>query len=77
MAGDRDQNRALMADYEEKNENLTREIAQKEGTLAALKGENERQNESISRLNQEKLDLEGQRVRWPPCEGYPGEPVAE
>ena len=63
MAGDRDQNRALMADYEEKNENLTREIAQKEGTLAALKGENERQNESISRLNQEKLDLEGQRVK--------------
>ena len=38
-------------------------IRRKEEALSALKGENERQNESISRLNQEKLDLEGQRVR--------------
>ena len=63
MAGDRDQNRALMAGYEEKNGSLTREIAQKEEVLAGLQRENQSQNEAVARLNQEKLDLEGRRVK--------------
>ncbi len=63
MAGDRDQSRALMAEYEEKNQGFTREIEEKQGALSALQAENQRQNETISRLNQEKIDLEGQRVK--------------
>ena len=63
MAGDRDQNKALMAGYEEKNGSLTREIAQKEEVLAGLQRENQSQNEAVARLNQEKLDLEGRRVK--------------
>ncbi len=63
MAGDRDQSRALMADYEEKNTGLTQEIAEKEEALAALQGETQNQSEAIARLNQEKLDLEGRRVK--------------
>ena len=63
MAGDRDQSRALMAGYEEKNAGLTREIGEKETALAALQSENQTQNEAIARLNQEKLDLEGRRVK--------------
>ena len=63
MAGDRDQSKALMADYEEKNAELTREIAEKEEALAGLRQENQSQNEAIARLNQEKIDLEGRRVK--------------
>ncbi len=63
MAGDRDQSQALMAEYEQKNLGFTQEIAEKEGALAALQGENQSQNEAIARLNQEKLDLEGRRVK--------------
>ena len=63
MAGDRDQSRALMAEYEEKNQGFTREIEEKQEALSALQAENQRQNETISRLNQEKIDLEGQRVK--------------
>ncbi len=63
LAGDRDQSRALMADYERKNLRLTCEIDEKEGTLTGLRQENQRRNEDIVRLNQEKLSLEGQRVK--------------
>ncbi len=63
MAGDRDQSRALMVDYEQKNLGFTQEIAEKEGALAALQAESQSRNEAIARLNQEKLDLEGQRVK--------------
>ena len=63
MAGDRDQSRALMADYEEKNQGFAQEIAEKEAALSAFQEENRSQNETIARLNQEKLELEGQRVK--------------
>ena len=63
MAGDRDQSRALMAGYEEKNAGFTREIGEKEEALAALREASRGQNEAIARLNQEKLDLEGRRVK--------------
>ena len=63
MAGDRDQSRALMADYEAKNAGFTQEIEEKQAALAALQEESRSQNETIARLNQEKIDLEGQRVK--------------
>ena len=63
MAGDRDQGRALMADYEEKNQGFAQEIAQKEEALASLRLENQSRTDAIARLNQEKLALEGERVR--------------
>ncbi|MCI8303368.1 MAG: chromosome segregation protein SMC, partial [Lawsonibacter sp.] len=63
MAGDRDQSRALMADCQRKNEDFTREIEEKEAVLAALREESRDQSEAITRLNQEKIDLEGQRVK--------------
>ena len=63
LAGDRDQSRALMADYRQKNEGFTQEIAQKEEALAALQEESRSRNEAVAQLNQEKLELEGQRVK--------------
>ncbi len=63
LAGDRDNSRALMADYEQKNQGFTREIAEKQGALGALQEESRSQNEAIAQLNQEKLDLEGRRVK--------------
>lgn len=63
MAGDQSQSRALMADYEGKNATLTGEIAAKEESLVSIQKETQGRNETIARLNQEKLDLEGQRVR--------------
>lgn len=63
MAGDRDQSRALMADYEQKNLGFTQEIEEKQRALSALQRENQSRNETISQLNQEKIDLEGQRVK--------------
>ena len=63
MAGDRDQGRALMADYEEKNQGFAQEIAQKEETLTSLRLENQSRTDAIDRLNQEKLELEGERIK--------------
>ena len=55
--------RALIGDYEEKNEAFTREIGEKEASLAQLRRENEEQNQNIAQLNQEKMALEGERVK--------------
>ncbi len=63
ISGDRDQNRALMADYEAKNQDFTEKIREKEETLAALRRENQTRTEAVTRLNQEKLELEGERVK--------------
>ncbi|MEA4933936.1 MAG: chromosome segregation protein SMC [Lawsonibacter sp.] len=63
IAGDRGQSQALMADYQSKNERLTREIADKEEALTVFRTENQERNEAVARLNQEKLELEGKRVR--------------
>ena len=63
IAGDRDQSQARMADYEAKNAGFAREIAEKEERLAALRGENQGRADAVSRLNQEKLELEGRRVQ--------------
>ncbi len=63
IAGDQEQSRALIGDYEEKNEAFTREIGEKEAQLAQLRQENQVQNQTIAQLNQEKLSLEGERVK--------------
>ena len=63
IAGDRDQSRALMADYQAKNEDFTRQIAGKEESLAALREECRKDTDAVARLNQEKLELEGERVK--------------
>ena len=63
MAGDRSQSQALVADYESKNENFAQQISEKQEALENLRGENQTQNETVARLNQEKLELEGQRVK--------------
>ena len=63
MAGDRTQSQALMADYESKNESFALEIQEKQAALSTLQEENRTQNEAVARLNQEKLELEGERVK--------------
>ena len=63
MAGDRDQSRALMEDYRAKNDAITAAIAQKQAELAAIQAENQGRSDAIARLNREKLELEGQRIR--------------
>ncbi len=63
IAGDRDQSQALMADYHQKNEGFTREIAEKEARLSGLREQAKEKNEAVSRLNREKLELEGRRVQ--------------
>ena len=63
LAGDQDQSRALIGDYEEKNQAFTQEIGEKEERLQQLRLENEGQNQAIAQLNQEKMELEGERVK--------------
>jgi len=63
MAGDRNQSRALMEDYQAKNTAITASIAGKQEELAAIQAENQGRTDTIARLNQEKLALEGQRIR--------------
>ena len=63
MAGDRTQSQALMADYESKNEGFALEIQEKQAALSDLQEETRVQNEAVARLNQEKLELEGERVK--------------
>jgi chromosome segregation protein len=63
IAGDRSQSQALMEDYQARNQGFTQEIAQKETELAALQETCRIQNDDIARLNQEKLALEGERIK--------------
>ena len=52
-----------MADYESKNQEFTAQIQAKEQELSALREENRGREETVARLNREKLELEGQRTR--------------
>ena len=63
LAGDRTQSQALMADYESKNQGFTAQIAEKEAALAEIREENRARDEKIAGLNQEKLNLEGRRIK--------------
>ena len=61
MAGDREQNQALIGQYEEKNRQFTQEIGEKTARLQELRAENQVRSEEIRALGDEKLALEGQR----------------
>ena len=61
MAGDREQNQALIGQYEEKNRQFTQEIGEKTARLQELRAENQVRSEEIRTLGEEKLALEGQR----------------
>ncbi|MBU5434179.1 chromosome segregation protein SMC [Pseudoflavonifractor sp. MSJ-37] len=61
LAGDRLQQTALLAEFDEKNAGLEREIREKEDRLCAIRAEAKDREEDIARLNREKLDLEAQR----------------
>ena len=63
LAGDQDQSRALIGDYQEKNQTFAREIGEKEEQLQNLARENQEQQRQIAGLNEEKLALEGERVK--------------
>ena len=63
LAGDQDQSRALIGDYQEKNQTFAREIGEKEEQLQNLARENQEQQRQIAGLNGEKLALEGERVK--------------
>ena len=63
IVGDQEQSRALIGDYEEKNAAFAQEIGEKEARLEALRQENQGQSQAIAQLNQEKLSLEGERVK--------------
>ena len=61
MAGGREQNQALIGQYEEKNRQFTQEIGEKTARLQELRAENQVRSEEIRALGEEKLALEGQR----------------
>ena len=63
IAGDRDQSRNLILEYEEKNRVIAEEIREKNGILETIREENVQRARRISVINQEKMELEGQRLR--------------
>ena len=63
LAGDRDQSQALIGSYEEKNTAYAAQIKEKEGQLDGLRRENQQRAEEISRLNRQRMELEGGRVQ--------------
>ena len=63
MAGDRTDRENRIAQLKEQNRDLEAQIAEKEGALQAIRTENAARNDKISRLNQERLELEGERTR--------------
>ena len=63
LAGDRDQSQALIGSYEEKNTAFAAQIKEKEGQLDGLRRENQQRAEEISRLNRQRMELEGGRVQ--------------
>ena len=63
LAGDRNQSQALIGSYEEKNTAFAAQIKEKEGQLDGLRRENQQRAEEISRLNRQRMELEGGRVQ--------------
>ena len=51
----------MLAEFQEKNDDLEAEILEKERQLQTIREENQGRKEAIQRLNSEKLDLEAQR----------------
>ena len=61
MAGDREQRAKMIAELKAKNDDLNAQILEQERKLQTIREENQSRNEAIQRLNNEKLELEGQR----------------
>ena len=61
MAGDREQRARMIAELKAKNDDLNAQILEQERKLQSIREENQSRNEAIQRLNNEKLELEGQR----------------
>ena len=61
MAGDREQRAKMIAELKAKNDDLNAQILEQERQLQAIREENQVRNQTIQRLNSEKLALEGQR----------------
>ena len=63
LSGDKAQRQRLLDDYLEKNAGLEAEIGEKERRLQAIRRQAGESQDAVSRVNQEKLDLEAQRNR--------------
>ena len=63
MTGDREARGKLMTQLREKNEDIAAQIGARELELQAIREENAARGESIKRLNEDKLTLEGERNR--------------
>ena len=63
ITGDQEHSRALIGGYEEENAGFARQIGEKQAELERLRREDEQQQREIERLNQEKLELEGERIK--------------
>ena len=63
MTGDREARGKLMTQLREKNEDISVQIGARELELQAIREENAARGESIKRLNEDKLTLEGERNR--------------
>ena len=61
MAGDREQRAKMIAELKARNDDLNAQILEQERKLQTIREENQSRNEAIQRLNNEKLELEGQR----------------
>lgn len=63
MAGDREQRARILDELEEKNKDFSAQILEQEQLLQTVREENRARNETIRRLNEEKLALEADRNR--------------
>ncbi len=63
MAGDREDRFQRIGELKTKNEELNREIAEKEALLQSIKAQGAEKQADIERLNRERLELEGERTR--------------
>ena len=61
LSGDTQAGLAMIAQFEEKNQQLAEQVAQAERQLQDLRQGSQSQNEAIRQLNEEQLALEGQR----------------
>ncbi len=63
MVGDREDRSRRIEELGRQNQELNRQIREKEALLQTIKAENEARQADIVRLNQERLDLEGERTK--------------
>ena len=61
LTGDKAEREQMLTQFQEKNKDLEREIKEKEKQLQTIRRENEARQESIGRINDEKLALEAKR----------------